>query len=190
VQVVKSLHFGSLPRVSSTQRARGGIRGRRGNGGAVMLQQGRQLKMTSFGDGNLRANNKWQMESMSSIIPGQDMPSNTECLATGNDADVMSENPAIFVDIKPRRGRPPKMRAPFDGKVENVETQNMTGFSYGKITQTNYVCNLCGAVYKHHCNLLTHQVNAHGREKQKNRGRRPLQPPAIESGSSDIFNQT
>ena len=47
-------------------------------------------------------------------------------------------------------------------------------YSYGKVTITNYVCNLCGVVYKHHCNLLTHQVRVHGRQKKRGAGRPPL----------------
>jgi len=53
-----------------------------------------------------------------------------------------------------------------------LQTRNIDGFSYGKQTVTNYVCNLCSASYKHHCNLLTHQVRIHGRPK-KQLGRPP-----------------
>lgn len=58
------------------------------------------------------------------------------------------------------------------GLRAKVETQASDGFSYGKLTMTKYVCNICGASYKHQCNLLTHQVRVHGRQKKKT-GRRP-----------------
>ena len=55
----------------------------------------------------------------------------------------------------------------------SVRVRNMDGYSYGKQTVTNYICNMCEAVYKNHSSLLTHQVKVHGRQKKVGVGRRP-----------------
>ena len=57
------------------------------------------------------------------------------------------------------------------------------GYSFGKQVVTNYVCNICGVKYKHHCSLLTHQVRAHGRQKKKT-GRRPRNIPNVSDWDS------
>jgi len=71
------------------------------------------------------------------------------------------------------------------GASQSVTGQASDGFSYGKLTVTNYVCNICNAQYKHHCNLLTHQIKAHGREKKKGTGR-PLKNAASQLPNWDI----
>lgn len=57
----------------------------------------------------------------------------------------------------------------------SVRTRTLDGYSYGKQTVTNYICNLCQAVYKNHSSLLTHQVKVHGRQKKEGKGRPKMQ---------------
>lgn len=57
----------------------------------------------------------------------------------------------------------------------SVRTRTLDGYSYGKQTVTNYICNLCQAVYKNHSSLLTHQVKIHGRQKKEGKGRPKMQ---------------
>lgn len=74
-------------------------------------------------------------------------------------------------DGTPTRGSRGRGRG---GRGVAVQKDHSTdGFSYGKLTVTNYVCNICGAQYRQQCNLLTHQVRVHGREKKRGTGRRP-----------------
>jgi len=58
----------------------------------------------------------------------------------------------------------------------SVRTRTLDGYSYGKQTVTNYICNLCQAVYKNHSSLLTHQVKVHGRQKKEGKGRPKMLP--------------
>lgn len=53
----------------------------------------------------------------------------------------------------------------------SVRARSVDGYSYGKQTVTNYICNICNAVYKNHSSLLTHQVKVHGRQKKEGMGR-------------------
>lgn len=66
----------------------------------------------------------------------------------------------------------PEVMDPMGGKL-SVDSKNIDGFSYGKQTVTQYICNICGVVYKNHSSLLTHQVKTHGRQKKAGVGRRP-----------------
>lgn len=80
-------------------------------------------------------------------------------------------------NLSTTKSKPSNIYKPFTpalgGRATSESVKATDGFSYGKLTVTNYVCNLCGTQYKHQCNLLTHQVRVHGREKKKNIGRRP-----------------
>lgn len=58
----------------------------------------------------------------------------------------------------------------------SVRARSVDGYSYGKQTVTNYICNICNAVYKNHSSLLTHQVKVHGRQKKEGMGRPRMQP--------------
>lgn len=59
--------------------------------------------------------------------------------------------------------------------VARVKARCVDGYSYGKQTVTNYICNICSAVYKNHSSLLTHQVKVHGRQKKEGKGRPKMQ---------------
>jgi hypothetical protein len=66
------------------------------------------------------------------------------------------------------------IQIPKDNKQTKIQVKENGGFSYGKMVEMSYVCNLCGKRFRHQCSLLTHQVRIHGREKKKNMGRRPI----------------
>jgi len=53
--------------------------------------------------------------------------------------------------------------------------QSLDGWAANAGTMTSFVCKLCGATMGHRRSLLRHQINAHGRQKQK-RGRPPIFP--------------
>ena len=74
-----------------------------------------------------------------------------------------------FVSPRGHRGR---RGSTSTGRGNRVNSDSTDRISFDKQVVTKYVCNICCASYTHHCNLLTHQVRVHGRQKKKT-GRRP-----------------
>ena len=72
------------------------------------------------------------------------------------------------------RGLRSRGRTASDG-WSSVEQAGEGGYTFGKETVVQYVCNICKGHYKSHSSLLNHQVRNHGRQKKVGVGRKPKQ---------------
>ena len=61
------------------------------------------------------------------------------------------------------------------------------GYSFGKQTVVQYVCNICKGVYNSHSGLLNHQVRNHGRQKKIGVGRKPKNQSSSFNGVDQTY---